>query len=95
MDKKFIEKFNATLPKLGFGCMRFPVKDNKIDFDAAKEMIHYAMDNGLNYFDTAYNYHNGESQEFLGKVLSEFERESYYLTNKLPVWKVKEEADAE
>lgn len=95
MDKKFIEKFDATLPRLGFGCMRFPVKDNKIDFDAAKEMIHYAMDNGLNYFDTAYNYHGGESQAFLGKVLSEFKRESYYLTNKLPVWKIKEEGDAE
>ena len=95
MDKKFIETFGINLPKLGFGCMRFPVKDNKIDFDAAKEMIHYAMDNNLNYFDTAYNYHGGESQAFLGKVLSEFKRESYYLTNKLPVWKIKEEGDAE
>ncbi|MGB4438877.1 MAG: aldo/keto reductase [Sedimentibacter sp.] len=95
MDKRFTEEFGATLPRLGFGCMRLPVRDNKINFDAAREMIHYAMNNGLNYFDTAYNYHNGESQSFLGKVLSEFKRESYYLTNKLPVWKVKEEGDAE
>jgi len=95
MDTRFIEKFGVTLPRLGFGCMRLPVNNNKIDFDAAKDMIHYAMDKGLNYFDTAYTYHDGESQIFLGKVLSEFKRESYYLTNKLPVWKVEEEKDAE
>lgn len=95
MDRNHIEKLGASLPRLGFGCMRFPVKDNKIDFEAARELICYAMDNGLNYFDTAYNYHGGESQEFLGKVLTEFKREDYYLTNKLPVWKVKEDGDAE
>ncbi|MEL7649629.1 MAG: aldo/keto reductase [Sedimentibacter sp.] len=95
MDRNFIEKFNVSLPKLGFGCMRLPVKDNKIDFDAAREMIHHSMAVGLNYFDTAYNYHGGKSQEFLGKVLSEFKREDYFLTNKLPVWLIKEEGDAE
>lgn len=95
MDRKLIESLDVNFPKLGFGCMRFPVKDGKIDFDQARELIRHAMDRGLNYFDTAYNYHNGESQEFLGNVLQEFKRESYYLTNKLPVWKVKEEKDAE
>lgn len=95
MDRKFIESLDVNFPKLGYGCMRFPVKDGKIDFNQARELIRHAMDNGLNYFDTAYNYHNGESQEFLGKVLKEFKRESYYLTNKLPVWKIKEEKDAE
>lgn len=95
MDKRFIEKLGIELPRLGYGCMRLPVKDNKIDFDKAKELIHYAMDNGLNYFDTAYPYHNEESERFLGKVLTEFPRESYYLTDKLPIWKVESEEDAE
>jgi predicted aldo/keto reductase-like oxidoreductase len=95
MDRKIIESFDVSLPKLGFGCMRLPVKEGKIDYNEARELIRHAMDNGLNYFDTAYNYHSGESQEFLGKVLPEFKREDYYLTNKLPVWKVKDENDAE
>jgi predicted aldo/keto reductase-like oxidoreductase len=95
MDRKIIESFDVSLPKLGFGCMRFPVKEGKIDYNEARELIRHAMENGLNYFDTAYNYHSGESQEFLGKVLPEFKREDYYLTNKLPVWKVKDEDDAE
>ncbi|WP_326911144.1 aldo/keto reductase [Sedimentibacter sp. MB31-C6] len=95
MDKKYIEKFGLELPKLGFGCMRFPVKDNKIDFLQAKEMINHAISSGLNYFDTAYNYHDEESERFLGKVLPEFPRESYFLTSKLPIWKVEKEDDAE
>lgn len=95
MKKQFIEKFGVELPQLAFGCMRFPTKDNKIDFDASREMIHYAMANGLNYFDTAYPYHDGESETFLGKVLPEFPRESYFLTSKLPIWKVENEGDAE
>lgn len=95
MDKKYIEQLNLHLPRLGYGCMRLPVKDNKINFDAAKELIYYAYEHGLNYFDTAYNYHNGESEIFLGKVLPELKRETYFLTSKLPVWKVNEEGDAE
>lgn len=95
MDRKFIEKFGVSLPRLGYGCMRFPTKDNKIDFEYAKKLIHYAYNGGINYFDTAYNYHGGESETFLGQVLTEFKRESYFLTSKLPVWKIKEEGDAE
>ncbi len=95
MDKIFIESLGIELPRLGFGCMRFPVKDEKIDFDKAKSLISYAMEKGLNYFDTAYNYHKEESEKFLGKVLSEYPRESYYLTSKLPIWKIEKEEDAE
>ncbi|WP_313339166.1 aldo/keto reductase [Sedimentibacter sp.] len=95
MDKKYVEQLGKSMPRLGYGCMRFPVKDDKIDFDKAKELIHHAYNSGINYFDTAYNYHGGESETFLGKVLPEFKRESYYLTSKLPVWKVNEEGDAE
>lgn len=95
MKKKYIEKLGLELPLLGFGCMRFPTKNNKIDFDSAKEMIYHAISNDLNYFDTAYPYHEGESEKFLGKVLPEFPRESYFLTSKLPIWKIEKEEDAE
>jgi len=95
MKKKYIEKLGIELPLLAFGCMRFPTKDNKIDFEPSKEMIHHAMSNGLNYFDTAYPYHDGESENFLGKVLTDFPRESYFLANKLPIWKIENEDDAE
>ncbi len=95
MDRRYIEGLNKSLPGLGYGCMRLPVKDGKIDFEAARELIHYAYDNGLNYFDTAYNYHSGESEIFLGKVLPEFKRDTYFLTSKMPVWKVEKESDAE
>jgi len=95
MDRKFIEKFGVDLPRLGYGCMRLPTVNNKIDFEKAKELIHHAYDNGLNYFDTAYNYHNYGSEKFLGSVLPDFPRESYYLTTKLPIWKVESEEDAE
>ncbi len=95
MDRKYIEQFGKSMPRLGYGCMRFPVKDGKIDFEASRELIHHAYNNGVNYFDTAYNYHNEESEIFLGKVLPEYKRDTYFLTSKLPVWKVTEEGDAE
>lgn len=95
MDRKYIEQFGKSLPRLGYGCMRLPVKDGKIDFEASRELIHHAYNNGVNYFDTAYNYHNEESETFLGKVLPEFKRDTYFLTSKLPVWKVEKEGDAE
>ena len=95
MEKKFNTKLDIELPLLAFGCMRLPKKDDKIDFDKATEMIDYALKNGLNYFDTAYPYHNGESESFLGKVLPKYERSSYFLTSKLPIWKIESEDDAE
>lgn len=95
MKKHYFEKLGVELPNLGFGCMRFPIKDNKINFEESKELIHHAMRNGLNYFDTAYLYHEGESESFLGKVLPDFPRESYFISTKLPIWKIENEGDAE
>jgi uncharacterized protein len=79
---------------LGFGCMRLPVIDNKseqIDYDRATEMLHYAIDNGVNYVDTAYFYHatqmgqKGESEPFLGTALSGGWRERVNLATKMPL----------
>lgn len=72
---------------LGFGCMRFPKLENgSIDEVESQRMLDMAMEAGVNYYDTAYPYHNGESEPFLGKALKKYERSSFYLASKLPVW---------
>lgn len=76
------------LSALGLGLMRLPVieEDNaKIDKAKTKEMIEYAMANGINYYDTAYNYHDGNSERVaIGEILSKYPRDSYYLASKFP-----------
>lgn len=75
------------LPFLGLGCMRLPVIDNdenNIDMDKAKEMVSYAMEHGVNYFDTAWGYHGGNSEEAMGIILKEYPRDSYYVASKFP-----------
>merc|ERR1711879_95579 len=59
----------------------------------SKKMILEALDNGVNYIDTAYPYHAGKSELFVGEVLSEIDRKSFYLANKLPLWDCKNEED--
>ena len=76
-----------TVPLLGFGLMRLPrVSPNSqdIDYKTAEKMVARAMEAGLNYFDTAYMYHGGKSQVFVGDVLSKYPRDSFYLANKMP-----------
>ena len=89
-----IDKLGISVSKLGFGCMRFPVKDGKIDEVRAEQMLTDAYNAGVNYFDTAYPYHNGESEPFVGRALKKFPRESYYLATKLPCWAVSTLDDA-
>lgn len=77
---------NEIVPLLGFGCMRFPQKNGTIDYEKSSFMIDYALNNGVNYFDTSYVYHNGESESFLNKVLvSRYPRHKYFLADKLPI----------
>ncbi len=80
---------------LGFGCMRFPItSDNAADIDEEKttNMLHYAVENGVNYFDTAYVYHNRKSEDFIGKALKPF-RNEIHIATKCPTWEVKCEDD--
>ncbi len=74
------------LSALGMGCMRLPTKGTDSDIDEKKtaEMVEFAINNGINYFDTAYGYHSGKSEPVMGRILSKYPRESYYLATKFP-----------
>ena len=79
--------FNGTnISALGLGCMRLPTlgEDNQIDMDKLKEMVSYAMAQGINYFDTAWFYHGGTSETAMGQVLKAYPRESFRLATKFP-----------
>ena len=85
MEIRTIEKLAVRPSLLGFGCMRFPtLEDKRIDEPAAKALLDRAWAAGVNYFDTAYFYHDGTSENFVGRALADKPRESYYLTSKLP-----------
>jgi len=87
MEYRNMENIGAKVSLLGFGCMRYPVNaKGGIDREQAFAMIDKAYKSGVNYFDTAYPYHGGESEPVTGEALSRYPRESYYLATKLPVW---------
>ncbi len=89
MEKRKLEKLGIETSLLGYGCMRFPTNaEGKIDAQKAEALLDKAIAQGVNYIDTAYPYHNGESETFVGKVLQKYPRESYYLATKLPLWNV-------
>ncbi len=76
---------DLKLSTLGMGNMRLPVgEDGKIDREKAQAIIDRAYENGVNYFDTAYRYHGGESEDFIGKVLKKYPRDTWYLASKMP-----------
>lgn len=78
---------DLKLSALGMGAMRLPVvggDDSRIDEAAAGKMVDYAMEHGVNYYDTAWGYHNGNSELVMGRALSKYPRENYYLATKFP-----------
>jgi len=79
---------DKKLSALGLGAMRLPImkggSDGQIDEEQTAKMVDYALDHGINYFDTAYGYHDGQSEIVMGKVLGRYPRESYYLADKFP-----------
>lgn len=95
MEKRMIEKLGVETSLLGFGCMRFPQIDGKIDEAQAEQLIDRAIANGVNYIDTAYPYHDGDSEPFVGKALKKYDRKSFYLATKLPMWEINSLEDVE
>lgn len=78
---------DLKLSALGMGCMRLPVLEGdlkKVDKDAVRKMVAYAMEEGINYFDTAWGYHGGESEPIIGEMLKDYPRDRYYLATKFP-----------
>lgn len=90
--RKFGKK-KRDISILGFGCMRLPIADGKIDRDTATKMLDYAIDKGVNYLDTAYTYHGGESELFVGEYLKDKDRSKIFLATKLPSWLIHKRED--
>lgn len=89
-----MKKADPELSILGFGAMRLPVlPDGHVDEPEAIRMIRYAIDHGVNYVDTAYPYHNGESETVVGKALAGGYRDRVNLATKLPSWLIKSRKD--
>ena len=96
MKTRTYTKTGAEISLLGLGCMRLPVIEPgkpAIDEEKAMEMVDTAMARGINYYDTAWFYHERTSEAFMGKALSRFDRDSYYLATKMPVSILEKEED--
>lgn len=103
VDTRKDKNSGAYISLLGYGCMRFPTTPQKnesgeieqiIDMEKSAEIIDLAYASGINYYDTAYMYHKGESENAIGKLLAKYPRESFYLADKMPTWLVKNNAHA-
>ncbi|ACL16935.1 aldo/keto reductase [Methanosphaerula palustris] len=89
-----IPKNGDELSILGFGCMRLPVRaDGSIDEERATKQVRDAIDHGVNYVDTAWPYHMGQSEPFVGRALANGYREKVNLATKLPSWLIEKRED--
>lgn len=100
VDKRKFKDTEVSL--LGLGTMRLPCKtaikreaNPLIDYKKGQELVDLAYENGVNYFDTAYMYHVGKSEKFIGTALKKYPRDSYFLADKLPIWMCPKKSDME
>ncbi|NMA22762.1 MAG: aldo/keto reductase [Spirochaetales bacterium] len=95
MQRRKTEKWKSEPSLLGFGVMRMPTtEDGKIDRTLSDAMLKRAYEGGVTYFDTAYTYHGGESEPYLGTFLSSYPRESFQVASKMPHWEIQSLEDA-
>lgn len=97
VDKRKNSKNGDMISLLGFGCMRFPTqgKGRHAPIDTAKvqELVDYAYEHGVNYYDTAYVYHGGKSEGVIGNALKKYPRKSFFLADKMPGYNVTAKED--
>lgn len=93
MNYRISPKNGEKLSILGYGCMRFPSKNGSIDEERTERQIRSAIEQGVNYFDTAYIYLNGKSETILGKILAKGYRDKVNIATKLPPFMVRTAAD--
>ena len=96
MQYRKFGKLNWKVSALGFGNLRLPVLDHNdsvVNEPVAIQMIRYAIDHGVNYIDTAYDYHDGASEAAVGKALQDGYREKVKLATKMPTWLIKSKDD--
>lgn len=96
MEYRNFGKTNFTPSALGFGCMRFPQlpgEGNEVDEVEATRMVRHAIDQGVNYVDTAWPYHGGQSEVLVGKILQDGYREKVALATKMPSWLIEKVED--
>ncbi len=96
MQYRRLVEGSEELSVLGYGCMRLPSRNGRIDEAKTEEQMLYAIDQGVNYFDTAYPYHAGRSEVVLGKILNKNQlRDKVYIADKLPAFLVSKEEQIE
>ena len=95
MLKREYKNTGDQISVLGLGCMRLPKVEGSetIDRAEAQKIVDLAYERGVNYFDTAYRYHEGDSELFIGEALKKYPRESFHLATKMPMWMVKSPED--
>jgi predicted aldo/keto reductase-like oxidoreductase len=93
MEYRQFGELDFQVSALGFGAMRLPTVEDKIDEAEATRMIRYAIDHGVNYVDTAYPYHDGASETLLSRALADGYRDKVKLATKLPSWEVQTAGD--
>ncbi len=95
MEYRYIKQWDSRVSLLGFGCMRFPQLENgEIDEIQTEKMLDKAIQEGVNYIDTAYPYLDGKSEPLVGRLLKKYDRSSYFLATKLPIYAFESEAEA-